>query len=129
MTSALVLFAHGARDPDWRIPFQRIQQRVSARCPGVTVELAFLELMPPALDEVLERLVATGHSKITIAPLFMAQGGHLKQDLPRLLDELRRRYPALVFELLPAVGEVDAVIDAISGWLAAAAQCESPRPS
>ena len=90
MTSALVLFAHGARDPDWRIPFQRIQQRVSARCPGVTVELAFLELMPPALDEVLERLVATGHSKITIAPLFMAQGGHLKQDLPRLLAVQRK---------------------------------------
>jgi len=86
------------------------------------VELAFLELMSPALDAVLERLAGGGYARITIAPLFMAQGGHLKQDLPRLLDKLRRRHPARSFELLPAVGEVDAVLDSISGWLADALQ-------
>ena len=86
------------------------------------MELAFLELMSPALDAVLERLAGVGYARITIAPLFMAQGGHLKQDLPRLLDKLRRRHPALSFELLPAVGEVDAVLDSISGWLADALQ-------
>ena len=120
MTSALVLFAHGARDPEWAIPFRKIRQRVSARCPALTVELAFLELMPPALDEVLERLAAAGHAKITIAPLFMAQGGHLKQDLPRLLDALRARYPQLVLDLLPAIGEVDPMLEAISDWLCSA---------
>ena len=118
MTSALVLFAHGARDPEWAIPFRKIRQRVSARCPALTVELAFLELKPPALDEVLERLAANGHAKITIAPLFMAQGGHLKQDLPRLLDALRARYPQLVLDLLPAIGEVDPMLEAVGHAIA-----------
>lgn len=117
MRSALVLFAHGARDPEWSVPFRKIQRKVAARCPDLTVELAFLELMPPALDEVLEQLAASGHERITIAPLFMAQGGHLKQDLPKLLDSLRQRHPGISLELLPAVGEVEPVLDAVSDWL------------
>jgi sirohydrochlorin cobaltochelatase len=119
---ALVLFAHGARDPEWSVPFRNMQRKIAARCPAVTVELAFLELMPPALGDVLERLATAGHAHITIAPVFMAQGGHLKQDLPRLIDELRRRHPAVAFDLLPPVGKAEPVLDAISDWLVNAVQ-------
>jgi sirohydrochlorin cobaltochelatase len=117
MKAALVLFAHGARDPEWSAPFRKIQSRVAARRPGLAVEIAFLELMPPTLSDTVARLAAAGHGRITIAPLFMAQGGHVKQDLPRLAAELQERHPAVALELLPALGEVDAVLDAVSDWL------------
>jgi len=120
--SALVLFAHGARDPEWSVPFRNLQRRIAGRCPAVTVELAFLELMPPLLGDVLERLATAGHVRITIAPVFMAQGGHLKQDLPRLIDELRQRHPGVALDLLPPVGEAEPVLDAISDWLVNAVQ-------
>ena len=129
MKTALVLFAHGARDPEWSAPFRRIRQNVAARCPGTTVELAYLEAMPPSLKEVLERLAKNGHGRIVIAPLFMAQGGHLKNDLPRLLEELRRVHPALVFDVLPPAGEVERVLNAMSDWLASVVETESPRGS
>ena len=125
MKTGLVLFAHGARDPEWSAPFRRIQENVAARCPGTTVELAYLEAMPPSLKEVLERLAANRHGRIVIAPLFMAQGGHLKHDLPRLLDELRREHPALVIDVLPPAGEVDRVLQAMSDWLASVVESES----
>ncbi|MBI4194412.1 MAG: CbiX/SirB N-terminal domain-containing protein [Betaproteobacteria bacterium] len=117
MKSALVLFAHGARDPEWSVPFRNIQTKLAARCPEVAVELAFLELMPPALSETVERLAASGHDRITVAPMFMAQGGHVKRDVPRLVAELRECHPHIALELLPAVGEVEAVLDAITDWL------------
>lgn len=120
--SALVLFAHGARDPDWAAPFQSIQRRVAEQRADLTVELAFLELMQPALPEVLEKLARAGCTAITIAPLFMAQGGHLKHDLPLLLQGVRERYPAVTLALLPALGEVDNILDAISVWLVGATQ-------
>lgn len=115
--SALILFAHGARDPDWSVPFRNIQRKVAARCPDLAVELAFLESTPPTLAEAVEQLAAAGHGCITVAPLFMAQGGHLKRDLPQLLDELRRRHSGVTLVLLPAVGEAEAVLDAIGDWL------------
>ncbi len=116
-SSALVLFAHGARHPEWGVPFRNIQRKVAARCPGLAVELAFLELTPPTLAEAVAQLAVAGHRHITVAPLFMAQGGHLKRDLPQLLEDLRRRHSGVTLELLPAVGEVEAVLDAISEWL------------
>lgn len=120
--SALVLFAHGARDPDWAAPFQAIQRKVAEQRADLTVELAFLELMQPTLPAVLEKLARTGCTVITIAPLFMAQGGHLKHDFPLLLKEVRERYPSVTLTLLPALGDVDTILDAISAWLVGATQ-------
>jgi sirohydrochlorin cobaltochelatase len=117
MKSALILFAHGARDPEWRLPFESIRSAVAARLPAVAVELAFLEIMRPTLADAIAGVVRAGCMHIRIAPLFMAQGGHLKQDLPKLIDTLRERFPGISFVLLPAVGDARPVLDAISEWL------------
>ena len=88
-TSGLVLFAHGARDPEWAEPFRAIAARVAETRPDLAVKLAFLEFQGPALADAINELVAAGHGNIRIAPLFMAQGGHLKNDVPKLLDGIR----------------------------------------
>jgi sirohydrochlorin cobaltochelatase len=119
LKTALVLFAHGARDPEWATPLHRIRDRIAARRPTLRVELAFLEIMQPALAEVVAKLARAGHTRVLVAPLFLAQGGHLKRDVPLLIDEARGRYPGVAFELLPALGEIDAVLEATAAWLAA----------
>lgn len=116
-TAGLVLFAHGARDPEWAEPFRAIAARVAATRPDLSVKLAFLEFQPPALADAITGLVADGHQSIRIAPLFMAQGGHLKHDVPVLLADIRTRHPALQLELLPAIGDVAALRNAIADWL------------
>jgi sirohydrochlorin cobaltochelatase len=117
MTSALVLFAHGARDPEWRLPFENVQRKIAARRPDLAVELAFLEIMEPSLPDIVATLSAAGHTHIIVAPIFMAQGGHLKRDLRQMLDGLRQRHPAVTLEILPAVGEIEPILNAISDWL------------
>lgn len=118
MKSALVLFAHGARDPEWATPFRKIREIVSARRPDLAVEIAFLELMEPSLPEAVGKLAAQGCRSVTIAPLFMAQGTHLRHDLPALVEALGKRHPDIAFSLLPAPGEVDGILYAIGDWLA-----------
>jgi sirohydrochlorin cobaltochelatase len=121
MKSALVLFAHGAREPGWAEPFRDIRDRVAGSRSDLTVELAFLELMTPGLVDCVAMLVAGGHGRITVAPLFLAMGGHLKHDLPRLLDGIRGQHRTLDISLLPPIGEVPALLDGIAGWLVNAA--------
>jgi len=121
MKSALVLFAHGAREPEWAKPFRSVRDRVAALRSDLTVELAFLELMPPALADCVGTLVAAGHDRITIAPLFLAVGGHLKHDLPRLVDGIRSRHRTLEISLLPPIGEAPVLLEGIAGWLVDAA--------
>jgi sirohydrochlorin cobaltochelatase len=115
--SALVLFAHGARDAQWAEPFRTLRESVSGRRPDLTVELAFLEMMEPALPDCIARLAESGHHRITIAPLFLAQGGHLKKDLPRLLEEIGGKHPSAEIALLPPIGEVTELLGAIAEWL------------
>lgn len=116
MTSAtaLILFAHGARDPEWANPLRRVQGAIAARAPGRRVELAFLELMAPTLADCVAVLAADGVTRIAVVPMFIAQGGHLKRDLPALLADLRERHPQISLLLAPVIGESASVIDAMA---------------
>ena len=111
--TAVILFAHGSRDPDWAAPFHAIKSRIAAAQPNLRVELAFLELMEPSLEETASN-VAPSCREVIIAPLFMGQGAHLKRDLAGLVAKLRKQHPAVEFRLLPGLGEMDRVLDAIS---------------
>ncbi|SPA26483.1 sirohydrochlorin chelatase [Cupriavidus taiwanensis] len=113
---ALVLFAHGARDARWREPFERLQQKLVAALPGCEVRLAFLELMSPLLAETLAELAADGVAEVTVVPVFFGQGGHIRRDLPALLDQCRQAHPGMRLHCAAAVGESDAVLDAIAAY-------------
>ncbi|MEO7744495.1 MAG: CbiX/SirB N-terminal domain-containing protein [Usitatibacter sp.] len=113
----IVVFAHGARDPEWARPFEKIRDRVRASRPECPIELAYLELMAPTLAEAIASLAAEGASSITVFPLFMAQGGHLRNDLPLILDGIRKSHPNLPISLETAIGEVPEILEAISGWI------------
>lgn len=114
--SALVLFAHGARDPRWAQPFQKLQAIASEQLPHTQVELAFLELMEPRLPAVVNQLVEAGCTQVSVVPVFLGQGGHVLRDLPPLIDELRVAHPQLQLSVADAVGESPAVLEAIASY-------------
>ena len=115
MTSnALILFAHGARFPEWADTLHRLCAAVRTRLPAGRVAPAFLEFMAPSLPDCVGTLVAEGFRRIVVVPMFLAQGGHLKEDLPKLLDELRLAHPQVTFELTGPIGEAEAVIQAMA---------------
>src|SRR5713101_4760466 len=87
-SSAVILFAHGAREPEWAQPFESIRDRL--RAGGTLVELAFLEFMSPSLNEAAAGLADKGIKTVIIVPLFLAQGAHLKRELPAMVARLRR---------------------------------------
>ncbi len=116
ITQALLLFAHGSSEPGWAEPFVRLQSIIRRREPEKVVELAFLERMKPSFDEAVDALHARGVRKITIAPVFLAIGGHMRNDLPKLIDDAKQR-TGIEFRVLPAIGEVDSLLDAIATWV------------
>jgi sirohydrochlorin cobaltochelatase len=116
----MVLFAHGARDARWREPFDRLHGKLAGLLPDCAVRLAFLELMTPSLPDTIGALAADGVGAITVVPVFFGQGGHLRRDLPALLDDCRAVYPALRIDAAAAVGEADSVLDAIAAYCVAA---------
>lgn len=115
-TQAIILFGHGARDARWREPFDRLQAKLSALRPDCLVRLAFLELMAPSLSEAVAELAAAGVTDIAIVPVFIGRGGHLRRDLPVLVDACRSQFPAIHVTCETAVGEADSVLDAMAAY-------------
>jgi sirohydrochlorin cobaltochelatase len=116
MKRALILFAHGARDPRWVEPFQRLQRLIQGQLSDVIVELAFLELMTPRLPELVEQLLQSGCRDVTVVPVFLGQGGHVMRDLPVLADGLRKQFPELKLRVAGAVGEDADVLAAMAAY-------------
>jgi len=114
MPTAIILFAHGARDPEWANPMRRVQVAVRQRVPDVPVELAFLEFMAPTLPECAVQLIEQGARKIVVMPMFIARGGHLKNETPEMLAVLRSTYPDVEFSLCSAIGENEIVVQAMA---------------
>ncbi|PKO85479.1 MAG: cobalamin biosynthesis protein CbiX [Betaproteobacteria bacterium HGW-Betaproteobacteria-12] len=114
MTTALILFAHGARDPEWANPMRRVQAAIRLRMADVPVELAFLEFLAPNLPDCAAQLVGQGARKIVILPMFIARGGHLKKEVPEMLVTLRATYPGVDFVLGGVIGENEAVVQAMA---------------
>ncbi|HLO61955.1 MAG TPA: CbiX/SirB N-terminal domain-containing protein [Azonexus sp.] len=114
MSTALILFAHGARDPEWAQPMRHIQSLLQSQQTHAEVELAFLEFMQPTLPECVAGRVQAGASKICIVPMFIAQGGHLKRELPEIVEGLRKNYPTVDFVLTGPIGVQPPVMQAMA---------------
>jgi sirohydrochlorin cobaltochelatase len=114
MTTGLLLFAHGARDPNWARPFTEVAAQASQARPGVQVRMAFLEFMTPDLVAAGDELAAAGCRRVDVVPLFLGAGGHVRKDLPQILQRLREAHPAVEWRLRTTVGEQPEVIAALA---------------
>jgi sirohydrochlorin cobaltochelatase len=113
--ASIILFAHGAREPEWALPFERLRDRL--RASGLRVEVAYLSSMSPSLDEAAGALARAGAKRVTIVPLFLAQGGHLKEDLPKIVADIRALHPKTEFGVTAALGDAPEMIEAMEAWI------------
>lgn len=113
-TQGLILFAHGARDPRWAQPFEQVAARVRAQLPAAQVSLAYLELMAPDLQAAGAALASAGCTEVTVLPLFLGAGGHVRKDLPERMERLRQAHPEVRWVLQAAAGESERLVEALA---------------
>lgn len=121
-SSAVVLFAHGSRDPLWRAPLEAVAQCIRNEHPSKPVACAYLELCEPDLPSAVRDLVDAGAQRVTVVPMFLGTGKHAREDLPLLVEQLRADHPAVEFHVQQAIGE-DPRMTALMANIA----CEAPQ--
>ena len=120
LRKASVLLAHGSSDPQWLEPFAGVlaQIRAGLSNAGTRVELAYMELAEPSMENQIRTLAAAGYNHIDVLPLFFAAGRHLRKDVPLMLaqlsDELQQQGLSVSIELHKPVGLEPEVAAAIS---------------
>ena len=108
-SAAVVLLAHGARDARWGEPFLSVLEQVRANAPDLAVELAYLEHLAPSLPEAVRRLADRGAASIRVVPLFFGRGGHLREDVPRLVAAIAAEIPGIAVEVTLPAGDDSSV--------------------
>ena len=119
--SAIILFAHGARDVRWAQPLERLRAAIAGTRPGSRIAIAFLELQSPGLAETLATLAAEGVTQIDIAPIFWSRGGHIARDLPALVEAFASGAPGVQVRVLPVLAELPGMEAFVAAAIAAQA--------
>jgi sirohydrochlorin cobaltochelatase len=91
-----------------------VAERIASRSPGVKVLCAYLEIGAPDLDQATSEMLQSGACRISIVPLFLGSGKHVREDVPRLVSELLRKHIGARIALKPAIGEDERVLDLLS---------------
>lgn len=120
--NAWILFAHGSSDPDWARPMRSVAERVGKKLGPEAVALAFLERQQPSLEDAAAGLIQSGASTVTVIPMFLGIGGHLKKDLPLLIEAMRARWADIEFRLTAPIGESEGVANAIADFVMGASE-------
>ncbi|WP_314178598.1 sirohydrochlorin chelatase [Streptomyces winkii] len=92
---ALVVVAHGSRDPRHAATVAALCARVRALRPGLRVEAAYLDFDAPSVPSLLERLHGEGVHDVVALPLLLSRAFHAKSDIPAVLHEATSRLPRL----------------------------------
>jgi sirohydrochlorin cobaltochelatase len=101
----VIVFAHGSRDPLWRLPVEAVARRIAQADPQARVACAYLELSEPDLPSAAAALIDSGATHLRVLPLFFGMGKHAREDLPVLMQQLAAQHPGVHCECLPAAGE------------------------
>jgi sirohydrochlorin cobaltochelatase len=101
----LILIAHGSRNPAWRASVERQIEAIQADIGPDALRLAYMDLSPPTLEEVVLEAIRLGIEKIKVLPLFLATEGHVEKNIKPAVDELRGTFGSLEIELLPPFGQ------------------------
>jgi len=102
--TAVLLIAHGSRQPSANEDLRELAARLAARGNYPIVEACFLELSEPDIPTGGHKCVSRGASRVLLIPYFLSAGVHLRRDLTAARDELSRLHPSVDFRLGSPLG-------------------------
>lgn len=102
---AVLLISHGSRSAQTKVEVEALVDRLRRLNAAEIIHYAFLELEKPSIPQGIDLCVQKGASQITILLNFLNSGKHVDEDIPVLINEAQRKYPAVKFRITNPVGQ------------------------
>ena len=103
MSTGLLIVGHGSRDPNANLEFESVVATYRATHPDLHVVHGYVELASPSLATALRELAQRVDS-VVVLPLFLFAAGHVKNDIPLALSQVREDFPTVRFTVTNALG-------------------------
>jgi sirohydrochlorin ferrochelatase len=114
MPTALLLIAHGSRNPEANADLEHVAAQMRRRGPYAIVEASFLELVEPDILSGGQRCADQGADRVILLPYFLSPGVHARQDLQEFRARLAEAFPQVEFVLGEPLGRHDFLIDLVA---------------
>lgn len=117
MKYGVIILAHGSRSEGCvRGVLDELVRRVRAFIPrGVEVGWAALWFNRPDLREAAETFISRGVKRLIVVPYFLFRGRHITEDIPRLIEEIKKTHPGTEFTLLEPLGLSERLVEEVAG--------------
>jgi sirohydrochlorin ferrochelatase len=103
-STALLLIAHGSREPAANADLHRLADELRGTGRYATVVAAFLELAEPDIDAGGAACAASGAARVVLVPYFLSAGVHVRRDLAEARERLAGRFPGVEVRLAEPLG-------------------------
>jgi len=107
----VLVVGHGTADPVGAGECRQVAAAVAGLLPHVPVELGFLEVIAPTIDDAMARLVARGCHGVVAAPLLLFAAGHALHDVPEAVAVAAAAHGVEVWQSAP-FGTIDEIVQA-----------------
>jgi sirohydrochlorin ferrochelatase len=102
-STALLLIAHGSRSA--AANHDLVHMAENLRAEGFPrVEISYLELAPPTIQEGGAACVVPGVTKVLMLPYFLSAGVHVQRDLEEARVQMETEHPGIRFLLAKPLG-------------------------
>src|SRR5882672_6638097 len=89
---------HGSRDDEAIGEFAAVAAGIARRLPQYPVASGFLEFARPIIRDGLDKLRTQGVERVLAVPGMLFAAGHVKNDIPSVLNEYTAQYPQVRIE-------------------------------
>ncbi len=89
----VMVCGHGSRDDEAIAEFAAVAAGIARRLPQYPVASGFLEFARPIIRDGLDELRGRGVERILAVPGMLFAAGHVKNDIPSVLNEYMARHP------------------------------------
>ncbi len=110
MSTGLLIVGHGSRDTKANLEFEALVLTYRSGRPDLTVAHGYIELAQPSLITALRDL-AQQVDIVVVLPLFLFAAGHVKNDIPLALAQIRNEFPSTQFVVARALGVHPSLVD------------------
>jgi sirohydrochlorin ferrochelatase len=103
MATALLLIAHGSRQPEANADLHHLAESLGQRGHEIVVA-SYLELAEPGIEAGGVLCVERGATRVVLVPYFLSAGTHVRRDLTEARARLASRFPHVEFRLAEPLG-------------------------
>ena len=91
----VLIVGHGSRQKSTELTLNAVTEMTSRELSGIPVEIAYMEFGERDIRSGLLTLIERGAEEIAVAPYFLFDGIHIREDIPRVLEAFNAEFPEI----------------------------------